>query len=462
MNFELGSFRDPAGKVFYEEKKVFRYVTTQGQKKYEYIKSNGILNDSIKDGYLIETREIKDEKIKSQISNCKYILQHQLIDFISYPYEWSFNQLKDAALHHLNYQIYLLEKNAILIDGSAYNIQFIGTKPIFIDVLSIGEYRDGMYWYGHKQFCENFLNPLLLSSKKEIYFNNWFKGNLEGIFTSDLNSILNFIDKLSPTIFLQVFMLNKLENKTILDPNKSSKKLKKLRNFSKKSYMSLLYQMKKTIKKLEPYKRKSVWENYSKQNTYTKEEEILKIKTVKDFVLKNNFNLIADVGCNDGLYSFASLESGCKKVVGFDFDLNVVDRAYLEAKNKNHSFLPLYLDASNPSSNIGWNETERKGLKQRFNFDGLIALAIEHHLAISKNIPLDQTIDWLTSFAPKGLIEFVPKEDETVQSMIILKGDIFPNYTEENFIKFLGNKTKIISSTKVSSSGRKLFEYARI
>ncbi len=172
--------------------------------------------------------------------------------------------------------------------------------------------------------------------------------------------------------------------------------------------------------------------------------------------------MVADVGCNDGFYSIESLKSGCNKVIGFDFDLNAVDKAYLKSKKNNYSFLPLYLDATNPSTNMGWNESERKGLKLRLKFDALIALAIEHHLAVSKNIPLDQTIDWLVSFAPKGLIEFVPKQDETVQSMIILKGDIFPDYNEENFVNLLSRKTKIISSVKISASGRKLFEYARV
>ena len=133
-----------------------------------------------------------------------------------------------------------------------------------------------------------------------------------------------------------------------------------------------------------------------------------------------------------------------------------------EPRQSLHLVLPLYLDATNPSTNMGWNESERKGLKLRLKFDALIALAIEHHLAVSKNIPLDQTIDWLVSFAPKGLIEFVPKQDETVQSMIILKGDIFPDYNEENFVNLLSRKTKIISSVKISASGRKLFEYARV
>ena len=123
--------------------------------------------------------------------------------------------------------------------------------------------------------------------------------------------------------------------------------------------------------------------------------------------------------------------------------------------------MSLYFDATNPSVNLGWNESERKGFKSRANFDALIALAFEHHLAIAKNIPLDQTVKWLIDLAPKGLIEFIPKNDETIKRMLKLKGDIFQNYNENNFKNYILNHANIISESIISSSGRKLFEYER-
>jgi ribosomal protein L11 methylase PrmA len=461
LKFDSGSYRDPAGSVFFENKKVYRNITNFGSKKYEFIKESGLLEESIKQGFVIDTKEVNDQNLKNQLPDSKYIIEHKKIDYISYPYEWCFYQLKDAAIHHLDFQIFLLKNNAILEDCSAYNIQFIESKPIFIDVLSINKYHEGMYWNGHKQFCENFLNPLLLSSKKNIFFNNWFKGNLEGIFTSDLNSVLSLKDKFSLNVFLQVYLLDKLENRIIQNPKKTASKLKKIKPFPKNSYMSLLVQLKKMIGKLFPYKQKTVWDTYSSNNTYNKEETSFKIQVVKKFIQENSFNTIADMGCNDGLYSFESLKSGCENVIGFDFDLNSVNRAYLKAKENNSSFLPLYLDAVNPSSNLGWNENERASFKKRMNFDGMIALAFEHHLTIAKNIPLDQTLEWLTSLAPKGLIEFVPKEDETIQRMIALKGDIFPNYSEDKFKQLLEKKAKIVKIQNISSTKRKMYEYSR-
>ena len=171
MIFDEGSFRDPAGKVFYNSNKVYRIVKQAGKDRIDFLNSKDLINKSSKNDFLIESRSLSDQEVKNLGFNKEEIIfEHKKIPYVSYPYEWSFSQLKAAALHHLDFNIFLLEQGATLIDASAYNIQFIGSKPIFIDLLSIREYIDGEYWYGHKQFCENFLNPLVLTSKKGVQF----------------------------------------------------------------------------------------------------------------------------------------------------------------------------------------------------------------------------------------------------------------------------------------------------
>lgn len=458
--FEKGSYRDPAGQVFYHKDKVFRGLTLSGERRYNFIKNEGILDESIKRKFLIKTEEVSDIENFKDKNQFKKILQHEKINFITYPYEWCFDQLKDAALHHLDFQIFLLNRNCILVDASAYNIQFINSKPIFIDILSLSNYEEGSYWLAHKQFCENFLNPLILSSKKNISFNNWFRGNLEGITTSDLNNVLSFKDKLNPTIFIHVSLMDKLQKKTIKNPNQVYQKINKKKKMSKTSYMGILKQLRNTIAKLKKKDSVTQWKNYSLNNTYNSEEEKNKIKIVEAFARKYNFDFMADLGCNDGLYSFSSLKGGVKNVIGFDFDLNALNKAYLIAKKEKLNFQTVYMDASNPSPNQGWNENERKSMSKRFRFDGMIALAFNHHLAIAKNIPLQHSLKWLMSFAPRGIVEFVPKHDETVRKMLQLREDIFPNYDEENFKNIIETESKIVSKNVVSSSGRTLYEYS--
>ena len=220
-------------------------------------------------------------------------------------------------------------------------------------------------------------------------------------------------------------------------------------------------QLKKFILKLNDYKSVTTWDTYSVENSYTSNADQAKKEIVKNFFNKNNFNLACDLGCNDGIYSEIALRNKCQRVVGFDFDINSVDKAYWRSKKKQLNFLPLYFDATNPSANIGWDESERMSFKKRAKFDAVIALAFEHHLTLAKNIPLEQVIKWITSLAPAGLIEFVPKSDVTVKKMLELKGDIFPNYNFETFENELKKENKIISKNFLSESGRVIYEYKK-
>ena len=454
-----GSFRDPDARVAYLNDSVYRIVYPNGFKKFDFIKKI-LQNKSIAE-YLIDTKEVDQEELRLlELENNKNVrvFKHKKIDYISYPYEWSFYRLKDAALHHLNLHINLLKNNATLIDAYSYNIQFNNYSPIFIDLMSIKEYSEGEFWTGHKQFCESFLNPLVLKSKLGINYNNWFKGNLEGIDTSELSKLLKFKHMLSWNIFYNIFLLNYFEKKYKKNEDLKITKNKKLK---KSYYLSILTNLVNFIDGLKPKKETSVWGEYSRDNTYNEEEKKNKYEFISNYFNKNKSNRVLDLGCNNGEYSKLAIQSGCKSVVGLDYDLNAIDEAYLISKKERLNFLPLYFDVSNPSSDIGWYQKERKGFKKRLNFDFVLALAFEHHLAIAKNIPLEDVINWITSLAPKGIIEFVPKNDVTIQSMLKLKGDIFPNYNLENFKNFLSKKTKITSEKIVSKSGRTLFSFEK-
>ena len=454
LTIDEGSFRDPDARVAYINNSVYRIVYPNGFKKFDFIKR--ILENKSIAEYLIDTEEVSQQEVELlelDIDTNVKVFKHKKVDFISYPYEWSFHRLKDAALHHLNLHINLLKNDATLIDAYSYNIQFNNYSPIFIDLMSIKKYSEGEFWVGHKQFCESFLNPLVLKSKLGVDYNNWFKGNLEGINTGELSKLLKFRHMFSWNIFYNIFLLDYFEKKYKKNEDLKMTKNKKLK---KNYYLSILSNLINFIENLKPKKERSVWGEYSRDNTYDDEEKKNKHEFISNYFNKNKFNRVLDLGCNNGEYSKLALNSGCDNVIGLDYDLNAIDEAYLISKKEKLNFLPLYFDVSNPSSNIGWRQKERKGFIERLNFDSVIALAFEHHLAIAKNIPLEDVINWITSLAPKGIIEFVPKNDITIQSMMRLKGDIFPNYNLENFKRLLSNKTKISSEKIVSKSGRTL------
>ena len=455
-----GSFRGPSGQVYKYNDRIIRIVKKFGKKKYEYIKEKGLIAESTKNNFLINPKEVNEEFKNFKSEDFCYFLEHEKLDYISYPYEWGFYQLKEAALHHLNFQIFLLERDAVLIDSSAFNIQFRNNKPIFIDVLSIDRYVEGDYWKGHSQFLQQFLNPLLLRSLKGISFNDWYKGNLDGIKTSELNNLLSLKDKISFNVFFSVVLLSKMQNQNTKDPKEAIKKINKKKPLSKNSYKGLLIQLKNWITKLKPVQQKTEWDTYSVSNTYDKNQETQKIKVIKTFSEKVKPSLLADIGCNDGLYSFESLKSGCSKAIGFDIDINAIDRAYNNSLKNGLNFLPLYFNATNPSARLGWYEKERESFIDRLNFDAVIALAFEHHLALAQNIPLEETVRWIMNIGKRGLIEYVDKMDETVQRMLSIKGDIFPNYNQENFEKNILINGKIINKTILSKT-RTIYEFEK-
>jgi hypothetical protein len=227
FEYESSSFRDNFGNVFIFKNKILRSVKSVAIENYQFLKKKDVFKKSISSNFLISFKEIPKDSLPNFFDKFYYVLDSEVIPFISYPYEWSFSQLKEAALHHLNFQIYLLNLDVVLRDASAYNIQFLNGRPVFIDILSLKKYEEGEYWNGYKKFCENFLNPLLLGSLKGIRHNEWFKGSLEGVSTLELNKILNLKDKLSLKVLIHIVGQANLLNKNINNPKDTEKKLKK-------------------------------------------------------------------------------------------------------------------------------------------------------------------------------------------------------------------------------------------
>ena len=259
IKWNNGSYRDPSNRIFEYDGEIFRAIYGTGEKNYLNIKKSGIIEELISKEFLIHTEEVDKNNLlykESELSNVNYILKHKKIPFISYPYEWCFEQLKTAAIFHLELQIFLLKKNFVLKDASAFNIQFIGNKPVFIDFTSIEQYVEGEYWKGYKQFCENFLNPIILTSKKQVPFNYFFRSNLEGINSKYLSNLLSLSDKFSLNVYTHVILQAKYEDKVINDEKVVIKKFKNLKKFPKKNYMSLLLMLRNWISKIEFKKKK--------------------------------------------------------------------------------------------------------------------------------------------------------------------------------------------------------------
>lgn len=460
-----GSWRDPSGHVYEQDGRIFRTVSEYGRASYEAARDQNVLAHAIKRGFLLNCTELPQEAWPEGVANVAYVLEHPRIPYISFPYEWSFEQLQAAASLHLDFQLELLERNFKLTDASAYNIQFIGSKPVFIDVLSLAPYREGEYWLGHQQFCEQFLNPLLLRSTLGVTHNTWYRGSLEGISSTSLSNILPLHKCMSWKMFSHVTLPARLERQASAAPLAAIERVKSKKekgSFSRLAYQGFLTQLRHWIVQLYPLDTgKTMWADYAQQNTYSDEGREAKHEFIQEFVSSTRPNVLMDLGCNTGDYSLAALKAGAGYVVGFDYDQHALSQAYSRSceAELGRCFLPLWLDAANPSPDQGWRSAERPGFHARAKADALLALAFEHHLAIAKNVPLAQVVEWLVSLAPQGVIEFVPKKDETIQRMLALREDIFPDYHLAEFEAALTCHAKIVARQQVPGSNRVLLRY---
>lgn len=455
---DAGSFRDPAGHVYSSNEQVFRTVMPAAAASYERFRNGGLMDALIGKGLLVGARETRSHDLGALAEGSSYVLEHPRIPFISYPYEWSFSLHKRAALHHLHVHLAALEAGFTLIDASAYNIQFDGTRPVFIDHLSFRDYRDGAIWRGHRQFCMQFLNPLLLTARLGIPANAWFRGSIEGIAPEDLAPLLPWRQNLSWTVLTHVTAQAALQRRSLRSAAPATTREHKL---PLAALRGMLEGLRRFIAKLEPKTAKTVWGNYDSDNSYGDAEANAKRAFVGAMVAAVKPDMLFDIGCNSGDYSQTALDAGAGRVVGFDFDHGALERAFQRFDRARAPFLPLWLDAANPSPAQGWAQSERKGLAERAKADALVALAFVHHIAIARNVPMAMVLDWLIAMAPVGVIEFPPKHDPMVQRLLSQRDDIFPDYNEETFLTLLGERARTVRAEHLTSNGRLLVWYDR-
>jgi len=457
------SFRDRAGRVFEAKGEILRALSPAAAEEFRWLRDSGLLESLVESGALIESTELDARRFSFEqgIENPALVLRHPRIPFISHPYEWPFRALQCAAIHHLELHLAALEGGANLTDATAYNIQFRGASPVFIDVSSLRRYRDGELWLGHRQFCEQFLNPLLLEAIVGVPFQNWYRGCLEGIPADQLARILPLRSKLNWRVLAHVVMQARLQSAASQKPVEELGSAAR-RKFPRAGLVSMLRQLLKWIRKLNPADLKaSTWSDYETSRTYDEPALQAKMGFVSEFVQATKPAMMWDLGCNAGEYSLAALRSGAGYVVGFDFDRGALDEAFKRSRQQRANFLPLLLDAANPSPRQGWRQSERAGVQERGPCDALLALAFEHHLTIARNVPIPSFLDWLTGLGRCGVVEFVEKHDSTVQKMLALREDVFDDYSLANFEQALGQRARIVKRMQLPGSSRHLFWYER-
>ena len=445
------SFRDPSGYIYDDEGVIKRVIKPIYYKQYSALKDSGFFDKLFSSRALIPHKELSS-------SSTEIIIEPEQISFVTYPYEWSFNQYKEAALLTLRLQKYSLEKGFSLKDASAFNVTFHEGKAIFIDTLSFDFYIENKPWRAYKQFINHFLGPLLLAHYHGAESLKLMSEFLDGLPLKMLASILPFKSKLSPVLYTNIHLLAKFEDKYKENYNGETK----LSSLSKKAQLNIIKSLYNYIKKLK-LKEDSEWGNYYNKINYSDEAFNLKAKIINSWVINLKPQKIIDVGGNDGTF-VRQISYKLQQALVCDIDNNAVDFNYIKAKeNKENYITPFVLNVLNPTSAIGFNNKERFSFLERiqkFGPDITLALALIHHITLSGNVTFSMSASFFASFSKYLIIEFPKRSDSWVEHLLNSKAefkDHFSFYSLENFEKAYVDFFDIIEKKEINETKRVLF-----
>jgi hypothetical protein len=448
------SFRDPSGFLFSRQGVLYRQVNLIYQEHYDRLMSSGLYERLVKVGLLIPHVEMTLDP--EEPSSAYKVIRPEQLAFISYPYEWSFSQLKDAALATLAIQKLSLNAGMVLKDASAYNIQFQHGKPVLIDTLSFEVYHEGAPWIAYRQFCQHFLAPLALMAHTDVRLSQLLRVYIDGIPLDLASRLLPRRTRYGLGLATHIH-LHAAAQKRYAD--KSIAKAGATRKMSRISFLGLMDSLEGTTRKLSWKPSGTEWGDYyvASASHYTPSAFEHKKQVVTRFLEHIQPASVWDLGANTG--EFSRLAAGRSiPTLAFDIDPSAVEQNYLLCKqNKEAHQLPLLMDFNNPSPGLGWHNRERHSLTERGQADVLLALALIHHLAISNNVPLPLLAEYFHDLGRWLIIEFVPKEDSQVQKLLASREDIFSGYHVDAFEAAFGAYYTIHEKVIVQDSPRLLY-----
>tara|TARA_B100000579_G_scaffold95502_1_gene75607 strand:+ start:1044 stop:2465 length:1422 start_codon:yes stop_codon:yes gene_type:complete len=430
------SFRDPSGFVFKYNEKTYRQINKCFANEFESFISSGLYSGLIEKGLLISHEDVNTPDIP-YTENCHRIILPKQIPYISYPYEWSFSQLKDAAILTLKVQAQSLKYGFSLKDASSYNVQFIGNKLKFIDTLSFQPYKEGEPWIAYRQFCQHFLAPLALMAYVDIELAKLLSNYIDGVPLSLASKLLPNRTRLNYGLQIHLHLHAKIQKaySDSANPAESNTEEKNKAKLTLKGQRAIIEDLASVINRLEWKLPKTEWGDYYANTNYDDQSSLKKRELVNLFIqgIPDKLNIVQDLGANTGEFSRIA-SNYCDAVIAQDIDPVAVERNYLRSKSESPSnILPLVQNLIAPSPAIGWANKERDSFVQRATCDGLLALALIHHLTISNNTPLSHVAKLFAQITTWLVIEFVPKSDSQVARLLATREDIFEDYTETGF-----------------------------
>lgn len=451
------SFRDPSGFLFRQDGVLYRQVNQFYSEHYNHLMDSGLFRELVKAGLLLDHQEVELPAPKPEIAY--KIIQPELIPFVSYPYEWSFSQLKDAALLTLDLHQHALQHGMVLKDASAFNIQFKAGRPILVDSLSFEIAEPERPWVAYRQFCQHFLAPLALMAKKDVRLSQLLRIYIDG-------PPLDLASKLLPgSSYFNFGLLSHIHlhaRAQRLGRHDQLQSTRKTQRTSALAQQGILNSLKATISRLDWQPKDTDWLEYYDATNYSRESFEAKKDLVEKSIRQVKPGVCWDLGANTGVFSRLAAEQGIL-TIALDNDPGAVELNYRQLKvEEQRNLLPLWIDLTNPSPAIGWENLERHSFLERGPVELVLALALIHHLVIANNVPLPKLAAFFASLGEWLLIEFVPKDDSQVQRMLASRVDIFRDYTQDGFESAFSEYFELQAHEEVPGTKRHLYLFRRL
>jgi hypothetical protein len=458
VGVEPGSFRDRDARVFYADGAVFRALSQTALDNFRALANTRFFPDAMSSGRIVQSDLVDPLSVAGDLPPGSWagVLRHETIPTVSYPYEWSFGMLKEAALLQLDLIRGALDEDLSLKDATPFNVQFRGAQPVFIDVASFERREAGDPWPGYRQFCQTFLYPLMLQAYKGVSFRPWLRGRLEGVEPGDCRRLMSVRDWLRPGVLRHVHLHASVERREEAAVGSVKAELRAAR-FPVEAIRHNVAGLRRLVAGLAWNRASSAWSGYAGTHSYSSSDQATKAAFVDEAIGSRPCAIAWDLGCNTGEYS-RILARHAKQVVAIDADELAVERFHAALKGERHaSILPLVMDVTDPSPALGWRLAERRALGDRRRPDFLTCLALVHHVVVGGNVPLAEFVEWLAGLSPALVIEFVSKADPMAQRLLANKRDTYADYDLEHFEACLTRHYTVRRRQPLSSGTRVLY-----
>jgi len=469
---DSGSFRDRDGRIYRHGGRILRGISASALENFTKLQSTRFYTDFLNRGELVESEilDVANNPLPADIvRQWAGFIEHRCIPVISYPYEWTFGMLQDAARLQLDLLEAAISEGMTLKDATPYNIQFERGRPVFIDIASFETLPPGAPWAGYRQFCEMFLFPLMLQAYKGIHFQPLMRASIDGVGVQMAARLFSFRDRFRSGVFSHVWLQAKLDSRYGSTQQNVRSELKSA-GFNKELILANVRKLRKLVGKLSWQGEGSEWGAYEAFHNYTEVDHELKASFIDECVTRCGAKRVWDIGCNTGQFSKIAARHA-ETVLAMDLDPFAVERLYreirdgLENRDSEPSdeseilsrILPLVQNIADPSPNWGWRNAERVDLQTRARPDLALCLALIHHVVITANVPMAEFVGWLNELADQVIIEYVSRKDDKVQALLRNKEDKYSDYSRENLETTLTAYYEISRVQELESGNRYLY-----